>query len=235
MAYYLAVETSEKECVALNIKKSGYFGIKNHNEIKYECTLEEIISYTTKFENRERLMQCLLSEGIVREDDFEKPIWIVYASGIEVRKIRSDILYKDSRSFFENPHLVIEYIINKGEERDSLFFRKLSLTLPETSITTYMISKLATAMEHESIYNERSLKDKLKYPLKIRVDEKLIPNIAESLVQDCYIDGEGELLFSSTVDYEKLNAIISFINQYESTLTKEKENGPKKTRKPHRI
>ena len=190
MAYYIAVETQEKNYSALNIKKSGYFGLTNKpDQMVYECTLEEIDGYTTKFQNKDRLMWCLVSERILPAQQHNYSLAIVHTNGPEVRIVDENILYADSKKYLQNPNLVIEYIKNKIEENDVMFLRKLSSTLPETSVITYMIAVLATTMENNYIYGTKSFKEKLTSPRPVPLDETLISNIANALVYDCYING----------------------------------------------
>ena len=66
--------------------------------------------------------------------------------------------------------------------------------------------------------------------LNRKKEDELIDNIAKSLVQFCYLDGEGKLNFSDTIDYEKFHYTVSFISEYEQELTKEHSSELKKVR-----
>lgn len=211
MAYYFAVETEENSYVGKNIKYSGYFG----NECTYknhcECSLEEIDRYTTKFNNERMLKHCLLSEGIITLFDLDKPLAIIYSEGIERRIVSKNILYKNSQKFIENPNLIIEYITNRYEENDNEFFRQLEETLPVNSIARCMIAKKATEIEKRLLG-------------EITDGSKTISNTAKILVYDFYLCDEGELVIKDETNKESIHQIVSFINDYELRLNKNKQN-----------
>ena len=64
-----------------------------------------------------------------------------------------------------------------------------------------------------------------------RTNADFIRNIARSLVEFCYLDGEGKLMFSDDIDYEKFRYTVSFISEYEREYVKVKTVGPKKAKK----
>lgn len=234
MAYYFAVETTVSSFEGLNIKKTEKFKQLFGEKEGYETTLEEIDKFTTEYYDEKRLSNELHGDKVLSDYYYNHSLSIIYVNGVEVRKVPGNILFSDSKKYIENPNLVIDYIVNKAKEEDSVFFRKLSLILPENNITTYMISVLATAIEDKQIKKlkkEFSLLDKLKMLLNKRSDEELIQNIAKSLVQFCYLDGEGKLEFSDTIDYEKFHHTVSFISEYERNKSIEKTNGPKKVKR----
>lgn len=231
MAYYFAVETTESTFEGLNIKKTqSYKETVKSEEETYECTLEEIDKFTTNFHNLSRLMHTIYSDGAITWSRYKYPLSVLYVDGLEVRKVKGNILLADSKKYIENPNLVLEYIINKIKEKDALFLRKLGLIQDENSIARYKISKLATALEEKIIYDEKTTIEKLKNPLQSKIEEKKIEEVALLLVYDCYINGEGELIFSGEIDYEKLHNTIAFISEYEKEL--EKNNQYTRIRKP---
>lgn len=233
MAYYLAVETTVSSFEGLNFKKSKKYQKLFGNQKGYESTLEEIDKFTTEYVDEQRLSNDLQNDSVLSSYYHNHPLSIIYVNGLEVRKVPGELLFLDSKKFIENPNLVIEYIINKAKEEDTLFFRKLSLILPENNVTTYMISVLATSFENKQIKgfkNKLSLLDKLKMFLNKKNDEELIQNIAKSLVQFCYLDNDGQLEFTETIDYEKFHHTVSFISEYERNLSKEKTDGPKRVK-----
>ena len=235
MTYYFAVETTESTFEALNIKKSEAFKRLSGSNGVYECTLEEIDMFTSQYLNQSNLANHLICDKILPDFRYNNPLSVIYVNGGEIRKVQGNLLFKDSKKFIDNPNLAIEYIINKAKEQDSNFFRKLSLILPENCITTYMISVLATAIEDKTIKEKGHLIDKLKMLLNRKSNEDLIDNIAKSLVQFCYIDGDGKLIFADTIDYEKFHYTVSFISEYEKEYGKTKTEGPKKTKKKNTL
>lgn len=235
MAYYFAVETTESTFEALNIKKSEAFKKISETNSTYECTLEEIDRFTTQYINESLLANHLICDKILPNFRYNHPLSVIYVNGGEIRKVQGNLLFKDSKELIENPKLTIEYIINKAIEEDSIFFRKLSLILPENNITTYMISVLATAIEDKKIKQNAHLIDKFKMLFNKRSNDELIENVARSLVEFCYLDGEGKLIFEDTIDYEKFRYTVSFISEYEKEYGKVKTEGPKKTKKKKKI
>ena len=231
MAYYFAVETTESAFEALNIKKSEKFKKLCDTKSTYECTLEEIDQFTTQYFDEKHLANDLNGDKILPNFRYNNPLAVIYVNGGEIRKLQGNLLFKDSKELIENPNLTIEYIINKAIEEDSVFFRKLSLILPENNINTYMISVLATAIEDKKIKHNAHLIDKFKMLFNKRSNDDFIKNIARSLVEFCYLDGEGKLIFSDTIDYEKFRYTVSFISEYEREYQKVKTEGPKKTKK----
>lgn len=234
MAYYLAVETTQSSFEAVNFKKTEKFKKLIGEQVGYESTLEEIDKFTTSYSNSQQLNYNLCSDKALAGCYEKHALSVIYVNGVEVRKVPGDLLFADSKKYIENPNLVIEYIVNKAKEEDSKFFRDLSLILPENCVTTYMITILATSIEnkqYKDLKNKFSLLDKLKMLLNKKSDEDLVRNIAKSLVQFCYLDGEGQLEFTDTIDYEKFHHTLSFISEYERTLSKVKTNGPKKIKR----
>lgn len=231
MAYYFAVETTQSAFEALNIKKSETFKRLYNTESTYECTLEEIDRITTEYLDERQLANDLNGEKILPNFRYNNPLSVIYVNGGEIRKVQGNLLFKDSKKLIENPNLTIEYIINKAKEEDSNFFRKLSLILPENNITTYMISVLATAIENKKINHNGHLIDKLKMLFNKRSNDDLIKNVAKSLVEFCYLDGEGKLIFSDTIDYEKFRYTVSFISEYEKEYEITKKDVSNKTKK----
>lgn len=211
MAYYFAVETEENTYVGKNIKKSGYFGnnftYKNH----CECWLQEIDEYTTRFNNEKILKSCLLSEGIITLFDMDKPLSIVYSEGIERRVVSKDILYKDSQKFIKNPNLILDYITTKYEENDNEFFRQLEETLPVNSIVRCMVAKKATEIEKRLLG-------------ELTNQSKNISATAKVLVYNFSLCDEGELIIKDETNKESIHHIVSFINNYELKLNKDKQN-----------
>lgn len=226
MAYYLAVETENEIFEALKIKKPKYFNANESDSSTYECTLEEIEEYTTKYPNFHELTHQLASYGILKYRDLNKQLAIFYVKGIEVRKLEGGILYKESKPLYENPQLIIDYIKNKVQENDIMFFRKLQSTLPEKSLITYMVAKLATTMERNEINNINHAKKQTP------IDGNLVLTLAQSLIYDCYIDGSGELIITDTLDKEELHKMISFITDYEKELKIKQTNHVRKREKP---
>ena len=231
MAYYFAVETTQSAFEALNIKKSETFKKLYKTESTYECTLEEIDHFTTEYTNERQLANDLNGDKILPNFRYNNPLSIIYVNGGEIRKVQGNLLFKDSKELIENPKLTIEYIINKANEEDSKFFRNLSLILPENNITTYMVSVLATAIEDKKIKQNRHLIDKFKMLFNKRSNDDFIKNIAKSLVEFCYLDVEGKLVFSDNIDYEKFRYTVSFISEYEKEYRKTKVETSKKTKK----
>lgn len=226
MAYYLAVETEKGIYEALQIKKERYFKQSSeHQDSKYECTIDEIEAYTTQFKDYQQMSAHLTSYGILRYRDLNKPLAIFYVNGIETKQLEGDILYQESKPFLENPVLVIDYIQNRIKEEDTLFLRKLNSTLPDKSIITYMVAILATSIETNHI---NQLEKKKQKP----INQNLVSKIPESLIYDCYLDGSGELINSSTIDKEALHKIVSFITDYEKELNLTKINYVRKKEKP---
>ena len=231
MAYYLAVETTQGAFEALSVRKSETFKKLTDSKNTFECTLEEIDQFTTQYINEKQLANDLNGENILPNFRYNNPLAVIYVNGGEIRKLQGNLLFKDSKKLIENPELAIEYIINKAKEEDSTFFRKLSLILPENSINTYMISVLATAIEDKKIKQNNHFLDKFKMLFNKRSNDDFIKNIAKSLVEFCYLDGEGKLEFSNAIDYEKFRYTVSFISEYEREYGKVKTEGPKKTKK----
>lgn len=228
MAYYFAVETTHSSFEAVNIKKTRQFKELFQSEEGYECTLEEIDRYTAEYLDESRLAHDLHGDRVLAWCHRNHPLSIIYVNGLEVRKVPGNLLFAGSKKYIENPNLTIDYIVQKAEEGDSRFFRELSLVLPENNVTTYMTSVLATSLEDNQMIENMNLVDKLKSVLNRTKNEDLIYNIAKSLVQFCYLDGEGKLEFSDTIDYEKFHFTVSFISEYEANLAKEMNNGPKR-------
>lgn len=230
MAYYFAVETTQSDFEALNIKKCETFKKLYKTESTYECTLEEIDRFTTEYLDEKQLANDLNADKILPNFRYNNPLSIIYVNGVETRKVQGNLLFRDSKKIIENPKLAIEYIRNKATEGDSRFFRNLSLVLPENNITTYMISVLATAIENKKVKQNEHMIDKLKMLLNKKSNDSLIENIARSLVEFCYLDGEGKLIFSDTIDYEKFHYTVSFISEYEKEYGKSKQENPIKTK-----
>ena len=53
-----------------------------------------------------------------------------------------------------------------------------------------------------------------------RSNDEFIKNIAKSLVQSCYLDKDGKIVFLDTIDYEKFRHTVSFISEYEKEYGK---------------
>lgn len=225
MAYYFAVEITTSSYEATNIKKTRKFkNLFPEDDRPYECTLEEIDKFTTEYKSEESIRNGLYSEDAIPWAYYSRPLSIVHVDGIEVRIVNGNILFADSKKYIENPNLVIEYIINKVKERDTLFLRTLSDTQNENSIAMYKISKLATALEEKESYDKKSTIEKLKYPLETKVTDEIIEELALLLIHDCYLNGAGELIINDQIDYEKLHNIVAFISEYEKALEKKEEH-----------
>lgn len=221
MAYYLAVETNPYEYTALKLKASKPFGPLGEQEDPYACGLEEIEGYTTLFENHTTLTKRLASNGILQYRDLSKPLAIFYVNGIEVRKLKGDILYKESVDYLLFPTLIYDYILEQGNNRNIHFFRQLSQTLENTSIIRYMVTQLANIMTKEKQYDKSSLFDKLKSSKPI-VDDNLIENIADALIYPFTLDDNGTLVYKNEFSREKVHEIIAFITEYDKKYSKEK-------------
>ena len=233
MAYYLAVETNPHEYTALKLKSSKPFGPLEENEDPYACGLEEIEGYTILFENHHTLTKRLASNGILQYRDLFKPLAIFYVNGIEVRKLKGDILYKESADYVYFPSLIYDYILEQGKNRNSHFFRKLSQTLDSSSITRYMATQLANIIEKEKQYEKSSLFNRLKSSKPI-VDDNLIENIANTLLYPFTLGDDGNLVYKNEVSREKLHEIAAFITEYEKTYPKEQRQEITRKRKIRR-
>ena len=234
MAYYLAVDRSEEDYEAVKIKKSGYFGLANSNiERVYECTLEEIDGYTSKFPDYGKLMHCLASEGLLSKEHANKPLGIIYTDGIEVRKVVGEILYSDMVDYLKFPELLVEYIKLKGASFDVLFFRALASSLPDDSMIKSLIAMLATSMEDVLVNSDKPLLARIiDNPRTVFNEEELLNNIANALVYETCIDKRGELTVLNNIDCEKFHATLSFVSQYERNLSLNKGSHTRKKEKP---
>lgn len=213
MAYYLAVETENNNYVALRIKKSGYFGRKNNYQAncEYQCTLEEIDSYTMKFMDESGVKDCLFSEKILPKLGYgnDKPLAIIYTDESNVRIVKGNVLYKTSKKMKENPYLVTEYIQTKYQNNDFSFFQNLTQVFSEDSPISNLISKVVFMIEKKLIADSKA-------PGEECLDQ-LVQMINDSINQD----------------YEILHNIISIIDKHEETLSKSQKSGYTKARKPH--
>lgn len=232
MAYYIAVQKEDGSYLGLNIKKSGYFGNSYTYQERGACTLEEIDRYTTRYSNEAFFKSCLLSEKIFPIDDIEHPLVIYYykkdENGKEERKISDYILYKESKSFVENPALVIEYIFNKAKENDYLFFRQLADTLPANLTTASLVTKIASLLEKNAT-NER---DELGLNNCSPLGDNMVTATAKLLIYKNHIIKEnGTVTYTKEINHESFHSLLAFISNYEKMQSKDKNSGYTKTLK----
>lgn len=210
MAYYVGIDMEDK-CLIKNIKDSGYFGRDYVYKKKYACTLEEIDAYTARFRDEEFLKRCLLSERIIREDDLDKPLVIMYIDGFldkkgtMGRKVYGKVLTKKSYDFLHKPYEIVEYIEDRISERDVLFFYELEKILPNDTAIKSVISKISYAV---------------------------LNLISDGSFSTVGVDFLNEMLLEDKINnYEVYHNIVSFIADYEEYLNKNKEDNKVKTKK----
>lgn len=210
MAYYFAVETEENSFNAINVKRCRYyFKTSNHYTEPLACTLKEIDNVTTTFANEEELRKMLLDVYSLETEDYNKPLAIFYLDGIERRLVKGNILYEDSRSFLEEPSLVIEYIKELCKNKDYRFFREISEMYSNDSICKSLICKIASILEGNTTEN-------------VPVD-LLATEVTKILMNNTEINVNGMITYKNTVNYEKLHVLVSFISQYKLSLKNNNE------------
>ena len=206
MAYYFAVEESKKSYVALNIKMME----NDENTAKkdpslYECTLEEIDKFTSQYSDEEKMREVLYRNKVIQWCYYKSKFSVIYKNQDELREVNGNFLYADSRKYIEDYNLVIEYIINKVKSKDTMFLDNLSFVVRDDRLTVYMLTSIALTIN----------------PGDKKFDT-IIRNFTQSLIQECYLNGNKELMFSKQIKYEKILKIIAFISLYEKELEKDK-------------
>lgn len=227
MAYYLAVETSKNNIVATNIKRCvNYFEANYLYEEPGACSLQEINRITVKYKDEQELKEALIKSYVFKEEWIDKPLTIFYAQDLEQRLVRGKVLYEDSRNMLDNPSLVIDYIETKSKENDYLFFRQLSLILPDDSIGKMLVCKIASLLEEGLISNKRNQElDETN-----SVGKNLVTETAKLLIHYNQIYDNGMIASGGKINYENLHNVISFISDYEKYLKNSKDSDLKRVK-----
>lgn len=213
MAYYLAVENKKDFFEAVNIKKTRIYKTMFESDERYECTLQEIDRYTTRFRQISQLQYELYSSGQVPY--YNNKLSIVDAENSKIISVTEKILFSNSKQYIDNPVLVIDYINHKFWDLDTNFFKELKETLPETDITKGVLEKLILLMKEYTIENKSPVIDELT-------------NTIKSLVYN--LDQDGKLTYPYELNYQKLRNIISFISDYEKILEKSRKAVPTRSK-----
>lgn len=232
MAYYVAVQKKNGNYLGINIKASGFFDALSKYQEVGACTLEEIDRYTTRYSNEALFKGCLLSERILPKDDIEQPLVIYYykkdENGKEERIVSDYILYKESKSFIENPTLVIDYVLKKAKENDYLFFRQLADTLPANLTSASLVTKIASLLENNAINGSNELRLDVCLPL----EDNIVTATTKLLIYNNHIIPEnGTVTYTGEINHESFHNLLAFISSYEKALLKDKSSGYAKTLK----
>lgn len=223
MAYYFAVETEENNYVAINIKRCRLSFTTNYRyENPFECTLKEINNITTSFKNEEELKKSLANVYVLPEEYFDKPLALIYAEGIERRLVNGNVLYEESRNLLDSSLQVINFIKNKYDEKDCLFFRQLAETYPNDSIIKSRISVIASLIERQQVTEDTKLKEICS------IGDELVEETTKLLIYENDMNNKGTISYTNKINYENLHNLVSFITDYEKSLNKDKKTQHKK-------
>lgn len=118
MAYYLTIKKN-KEYSKLDISSLPEFKKMSKFREKTSYSLEEIDSFTSKFDNEFILKKTMLEHGIIEENDVTRDIEIRYKDKDKLSKVRYDLVYKDTTKYF-NIDFLRYYVQSKSKDRDFL-------------------------------------------------------------------------------------------------------------------
>jgi hypothetical protein len=214
VAYYIAVETTIDEFEAINVKKTNTFKKVFPDDSKpYECSLDEIDKYTVEYNEQKNFSDDLYDSKLIPWSYYARNFAIICDNEQGARKVLGDILFSSSKKYIENPSLVTKYIMDKAQAKDVVFLKQLSSILEDTSMGTYLASRLANFMDKKQEFSDAAIK-----------------KIAELLIQNYSLTDNGSLDFSVLVNYERFHNTVAFISEYENKLEKNKPYT--RTRKP---
>lgn len=198
VTYYFALERMPNSYEAINIKKTqlGRNLFLNNN---FECTLEEIDRYTTQYITLEQLIHELYCEKTIPWAN--SSIAIVCANGTKII-IEKDFLFKNSRTYLDNPSLVLEYLINELSACNIEFARELAKKIDDPKMQE-MLDTLIKMMD-EKIKND------------IPLEMVSLMHIAELLVFNT--DNSQHIIEPRLYEYSKIHNIVIAIAKNEKRL-----------------
>lgn len=204
MTYYLALERKPNSYEAIHIKNTP-LGKNLFSNDKCECTLEEIDCYTTQYTNLQQLTHELYCDRFIPWT--HSSVAIVYANGTNIT-IQKDLLFKESRTYLDNPTLVLEYLISELSSCNIEFAKELSEKI-ENVKEKEQLQKLINKMEENKKYDN---------PLEMTE----VMHLAELLVYPT--DNFEHIQTPRLYEYSKIHNIVLTIAKYETKLKENKQS-----------
>ena len=237
MAYYFAVETTKDNFLAINARKTGFNASEEVKCVRkeqsiYQFTLEEINKYTTRFRNKEHLIDFLLSQKIIDGTQSEQRICIVYSENKEkgCRSIPGNFIYRPYKEYLNNPLLVIEYVLNRANNYDHDFFYELSNFVPkEKEKNDAKDNFYSLGLVISSAFCSKDARQEM-----IQMPNSIDGSFNVLDIIQSYLITTDKKTRRKKINYEHLHILVSFISSYDEKLAKIKEEnkGNTKTRKP---
>ena len=204
MTYYLALERKPNSYEAIHIKNTP-LGKNLFLNDKCECTLEEIDRYTTQYISLEQLTHELYCDRFIPWTQSSVAMVCVNGTNITIQK---DLLFKESRTYLDNPILVLEYLISELSLCNIEFAKELSERV-ENSKEKEQLQDLIKTME---VNKEQDI------PFEITE----LMYLAESLVYTT--DNCRHIQEPRLYEYSKIHNIVLAIVNYENKLKKNKQS-----------
>ena len=233
MAYYFMVESKKGTYLPLEIKKSIYFQIiKTKYNKPFAYSLEEIDHFTMMFNNEQELRNILITEGILPQEFYTKPLSTRFLIKNKYEKVKYNFLYQKDIEYISDPTKIVEFIMQKYYQNDFVFLQKFannfskyhecSTTAPEVSqLSAISVREGKRNIHLESIDNNGDL---------------LVARLVKLIILKHTEERDGKINYKNEPNYRNLHSVIAFINNYyqikeEQLIIKEFTTQPKEETK----
>lgn len=229
MPYYMAIETKLNDYTAINIKKTKEYKKIFQSDEAYECTLEEIDRFTSRYHDKKSLTYDLCGEGVLGGCYYNGSLAIVCAENEQISWIEKSFLFKSSKQYLENPSLVINYIKQKTKELDFSFFKELATSTNVSEQIANFINTHSVTIEQLAIIKSDQNQSDIISSLLNHLDT-IAEVLAKLLINDSKVSETGEITLTDQLNYQKFRNLLIFISDYELQNTKAKNTCPKKVK-----
>lgn len=204
MTYYLALERKPNSYEAIHIENT-LLGKNLFLNDKCERTLEEIDCYTTQYITLEQLTHELYCDKFIPWTHSSVAIVCVNGTNITIKK---DLLFKESRTYLDNPILVLEYLISE-------------LSLCNTEFAKELSDRVENLKEKEQLQELiKTMEENKEQDIPLEMTELMY--LAESLVYTT--DNFGHIQEPRLYEYSKIHNLVLAIVNYENKLKGNKQS-----------